>query len=130
MAAVIKHELIMHSLSHDHISSIQLFYNFPCLRKYTDEYNSFLRTNNIDPTNDTWIKELVLDKITLFIRDTELAGPATVFIWLLNLKLCMLKSLMIMASYKILMYLDLQSFYLSLLFKITLKNSRIFLNHW
>ena len=30
-------------------------------------------------TSDTWIKELVLNKVNLYIRDTKLAGPATVF---------------------------------------------------
>ena len=49
------------------------------LTKYTNQYNSFLSTNNIDSTNDTWIKELVLNKIILCIRDTELAGPGIVF---------------------------------------------------
>ena len=33
----------------------------------------------IDSTNDTWIKKLVLNKIILYIRYTELAGPDTLF---------------------------------------------------
>ena len=43
--------------------------------------NSFLNTNNIDSTNITWIKELVLNKIILYIRDTELASYGTVFMF-------------------------------------------------
>ena len=49
------------------------------LTKYTNRYNSLLSTSNIDSTNDTWIKELVLNKIILYIRYTELAGPGTLF---------------------------------------------------
>ena len=79
MFAVIKHEHILHSLSHGDVSSNKLFYRSPCLTKYTNQYNSFLSTNNIDLTNDTWIKDLVLNKIILYIRDAELAGPGTVF---------------------------------------------------
>ena len=79
MAGVIKHEHILLWLSHGDVSSNGLFYHTPCLTKYTNQYNSFLSTNNIDSTNDTWIKELVLNKIILYIRDTELAGPGTVF---------------------------------------------------
>ena len=41
--------------------------------------NSFLNTNNIDSTNVIWIKKLVLNKIILYIRDTELASSGTVF---------------------------------------------------
>ena len=78
MAAVIEHEYILRSLSHGDVSSNKLFYHFPCLTKYTNQYN-FLSTNNIDSTNDTWIKELVLNKIILYIRDTELANSGTVF---------------------------------------------------
>ena len=80
MAAVIKHEYILRSLSHGDISSNELYYHTPCLTKYNNQYNSLLSTNNIDSTNDTWIKELVLNKIILYLRDTELAGPGTVFI--------------------------------------------------
>ena len=80
MVAVIKHEHILHSLSHGDVSSNKLFYRTPCLTKYTNQYNSFLSTNNIDLVNDTWIKDLVLNKIILYIRDTELSGPGTVFI--------------------------------------------------
>ena len=69
----------MRSLSHGDVSSNELFYHTPCLTKYTNQYNSFLSTNNIDSTNDTWIKELVLNKIILYIRDTELASSGTVF---------------------------------------------------
>ena len=36
--------------------------------------------NNVDSTNNTWIKELVLNKIILHIRDTELGSCGTVFI--------------------------------------------------
>ena len=79
IAAVIKHEHILRSLSHGDVSSDELFYYTPCLTKYTNQYNSFLSANNIDSTNDTWIKELVLNKIILYIRDTELAGPGTLF---------------------------------------------------
>ena len=79
MAAVIKHEHILYSLSHGDVSSNELFYYTPCLRKYPNQYNSFSNTNNIDLANDTWIKELVLNKIILYIRNTELAGPGTVF---------------------------------------------------
>ena len=79
MAAVIKHKHISHSLSHGDVSSNESFHHTPCLTKHTNQYNSFLSTSNIDSTNDTWIKELVLDKIILYIRDTELAGPGTFF---------------------------------------------------
>ena len=41
MAAVIKHKHILHSLSHGDVSSNELFYQTPCLTKYTNEYNSF-----------------------------------------------------------------------------------------
>ena len=47
--------------------------------KKQNQYHSFFSTNNIDSTNDTWIKELVLNKIILYIRETESAGPGTVF---------------------------------------------------
>ena len=57
-----------------------MFYHTPCLTKYINQYNSFLSTNNIDSTNDTWIKELVLNKIILYIRDTELASSGTIFL--------------------------------------------------
>ena len=80
MAAVIKHKHILHLLSHDDISSNELVYHTPCLTKYTNQYNSLLSINNIDLTNETWIKKLVLNKIILHIRDTKLAGPGTVFI--------------------------------------------------
>ena len=79
MAAVIKHEHILRSLSHVEVSSNELFCRTPCLAIYTNQYNSLLSTNNIDSANDTWIKELVLNKIILYIRDTELAGPGTTF---------------------------------------------------
>ena len=79
MAAGIKDEHILRLLSHGDVSSNELFYHTPCLTKYTNQYNSFLSTNNIDPTNDTWIKELVRNKIILYIRDTELARAGTVF---------------------------------------------------
>ena len=79
MAAVIKDEYILPLLSHGDVSSNELFYHTPNLTKYTNQYNSFLSTNNIDPTNDTWIKELVRNKIILYIRDTELASAGTVF---------------------------------------------------
>ena len=49
------------------------------LTKYTNQYNSFLSTNNIDSTKDTWIKKLALNKIILYIGDTELASSCTVF---------------------------------------------------
>ena len=49
------------------------------LTKYTTQYNSFLSTNNIDSTKDTWIKKLALNKIILYIGDTELASSCTVF---------------------------------------------------
>ena len=51
----------------------------PPVPQNTKEYNSFFTTNNIDPINDTWAKELVLNKIILYIRYTELAGPGTAF---------------------------------------------------
>ena len=70
---------ILRSLSHGDVSSNELFYHTPCLTKYTNQYNSFLSTNNIDSTNDTSIKELVLNKIILYIKVTELAGPGTGF---------------------------------------------------
>ena len=54
--AVIKHEHILRSLSHGDISCNELFYHTLCLTKYTNQYNSFLSTNYIDSTNDTWIK--------------------------------------------------------------------------
>ena len=79
MAAVIKHKYILRSLSHGDISSNELFDHSPCLTKYTNQYNSFLSTNNIDSTNDNWIKEFALSKIIIYIRDTELAGCGTVF---------------------------------------------------
>ena len=79
MAAVIKHEHTMRLLSHGDVSSNELFYRTPCLTKYINQYNSLLSTSNIDSTNDTWIKEHVLNKIILYIRDTELAGPGTAF---------------------------------------------------
>ena len=47
--------------------------------KKQNQYHSFFSTNNIDSTNDTWIKELVLNKIILYIRETESAGRGTVF---------------------------------------------------
>ena len=47
--------------------------------KKQNQYHSFFSTNNIDSANDTWIKELVLNKIILYIRETESAGPGTVF---------------------------------------------------
>ena len=50
----------------------------PGLKKYIDQCNSVLSTNNIDLTSDIWIKEFVLNKINLYIRDTKLAGPDTV----------------------------------------------------
>ena len=79
MAAVIKHQHILRLLSHGDVSSNQLFYHTPSLTKSTNQYNSLLRKNNIDSINDTWIKELFLNKIILCIRDTELAGPGSVF---------------------------------------------------
>ena len=79
MAAVIKDKYIFHSLSHCDISNKELFYCTPCLTKYTNQYNRLFDTNSIGSTNDTWIKELVLNKITLYIRDTELAGLDTDF---------------------------------------------------
>ena len=79
MAADIKHNHILRSLSHGDVSSNELFYYTSCLTKYTNQYNSSLSTSNIDSTNDTWIKEFVLNKIILYIRDTELAGLGTVF---------------------------------------------------
>ena len=51
----------------------------PLSHKKQNQYHSFFSRNNIDSTNDTWIKELVLNKIILYIRETELAGPGTVF---------------------------------------------------
>ena len=51
----------------------------PLSHKKQNQYHSFFSTNNIDSTNDTWIKELVLNKIILYIRETELAGAGTVF---------------------------------------------------
>ena len=33
----------------------------------------------MDSANDIWIKELVLNNIILYVRNTELAGPGTVF---------------------------------------------------
>ena len=148
IAAVIKHEHILHSVRHGDVSSNELFYHNPCLTKYSNQYNSFLSTNNIDPTNDTRIKELVLNKTIIYTRDTELAGPGTVFM-AGELEDMYVEMLIAMASHGVLMYLDLQSFYfqgfqryskgfqatswacfLILLFKITLKMSRIFLNHW
>ena len=65
MAAVIKHEHILHSLSPGNISSNELFYHAPYLAKRTNQYNSLLSRNNIDLTNDTWIKETVMNKIIL-----------------------------------------------------------------
>ena len=79
MAAVIKHEHILLWLSHGDVSSNGLFYHTPRLTKYTNQYNSFLSTNNGDSANDTWLKEVVLNKIVLYIRDTELAGLGIVF---------------------------------------------------
>ena len=79
MAAVSIHEHILRSVSHGDVSSNELFYHHHCITKYTNQYNSFLSTNNTDPTNDTRIKELVLNKNIIYIRDTELAGPGTVF---------------------------------------------------
>ena len=46
---------------------------------YTNQYNRFLTSNNINPTNYTWIKELTLNKIILYTRDAELASSRTVF---------------------------------------------------
>ena len=60
MDAGIKHEHILRLLSHGNISKDKLFYHTPCFTKYTNQYNSFLSTSNIDPTNNTSIKELVL----------------------------------------------------------------------
>ena len=80
MAVVIKHKHILRSLSHGDVSNNKLFYHTPCLTKYINQYNSFLSANNIDSTNDTWIKELVLNKIILYIRDTELATSGTIFL--------------------------------------------------
>ena len=79
MAAVIEHEHILRSLSHGGVLSNELFCHTLCHKKYTNQCNSLLRTSNIDSTNDTWNKEHVLNKIILHIRDTELAGPGTVF---------------------------------------------------
>ena len=79
--------------------------------KYTNQYNSLFGTNNIDSTNDTWIKELVLNKIIPFIRDTELAGSGTVFM-VGGSEAMYVEMLVVMGSYGVLMHLDLQSFYL------------------
>ena len=111
MAPVIKHKHILRSLSHCDVSSNELFYHTPCLMKYTNQYNSLFGTNNIDSTNDTWIKELVLNKIIPFIRDTELAGSGTVFM-VGGSEAMYVEMLVVMGSYGVLMYLDLQSFYL------------------
>ena len=62
MAAVIKQELILRSLSHGDVSSNELFYHNPYLTKYTTFLLppgvKGLSTSDIDSTNDTWIKEL------------------------------------------------------------------------
>ena len=110
MAAVIKHKHIFRSLSHGDISSNELFYHTPCLTKYTNQYNTFLSTNNVDSTNDTWIKELVLNEIFLYIRDTELAGPGTIFM-VGEHEAIYVETLKPMASHGVLMYLDLQTCY-------------------
>ena len=74
-----RHEHILHSLSHGDVLRNELFYHTPGLKKYINQCNSVLSSNNIDLTSDIWIKELVLNKINLYIRDTKLAGPGTVF---------------------------------------------------
>ena len=58
---------MLRSLSHDDVSRDELFYHTPCLTKYTNQYN------NIDLTNDIWMKEPVLNTITitLYIKNTE-----------------------------------------------------------
>ena len=130
MAPVIKHKHILRSLSHCDVSSNELFYHTPWLMKYTNQYNSLFGTNNIDSTNDTWIKELVLNKIIPFIRDTELAGSGTVFM-VGGSEAMYVEMLVVMGSYGVLMYLDLQSFYLqgfqgyklSLLFDSVIQNN-------
>ena len=73
MAAVIKHEHILRSLSHGGVSSNELFYHTLFLTKNTNQYNGFFSTNNIDSTNDTWIRELVLNKTILYIRDNSIS---------------------------------------------------------
>ena len=78
MVAVIKNKHILRLLSYGNISSNELFYHTPCLTIYTNQYNSFLSTNNIDSTNYIWIQESALNKIILYIRDT-LASSGTVF---------------------------------------------------
>ena len=81
MAAVIKHGHILCLLSHGDVSSNELFYHTPCLTKYTNQCNSLLSMNNIDSTNNTWIHldDFVLNKIILYLKDTELVGTGTVF---------------------------------------------------
>ena len=64
---------------HGDVLSNELFCHTPWLTKNTNQYNSLLSTNNIDSLNDTWIKQLALNKIILYIRDAEVAGPGTVF---------------------------------------------------
>ena len=69
MAAISKHEHILRTLNHGDVSSNELFYHNRCLTKYTNQYNSFLSRKNIDSTDDTWLKELALNKMVLYIRD-------------------------------------------------------------
>ena len=106
ITVVIKHEHVLRSLSHDDVSRDELFYHTPCLTKYTNQYN------NIDLTNDIWIKEPVLNTITitLYIKNTELAGPGTAFTDG-DLKLCMLKCLVAIVLDGVLMYLHLKTSY-------------------
>ena len=118
----------------------------PRLTKYTNQYNSFLSASNIDSTNDSWIKELVLNKILLYIKDTELADPGTVFMVgeLEAMYVEMLDGHGIVWSTHV---FDLQSFYLQgvpglltrlpdLIFDSAVQNNtqnkmaRNFFNHW
>lgn len=80
IAATVNHEHILRCLSHGDVSSNEMFYHDKCLTKYTHKYNDIISKGNTDNKNDLWVKELVLNKIILYIKDIERVNPGTVFI--------------------------------------------------
>ena len=109
IAAVIKHENVLRLLSHGDVSSNELFYHISCLSNYTNQYNRISNANNTDSTNDSWVKELVLNKIILHIKDTELINPGTVFMVgeLENMYIVMLDGHGIVCSFHVSRFADL-----------------------
>ena len=80
IAAAINHEHLLRSLSGGDVSSNELFYHLSCLAKHTRKYNNLKNKCNTDSVYDTWVKELYLNKIILYIKDTENSTPGTTFI--------------------------------------------------